>query len=92
MENNGNEVTRAEFEELRRRISEAEDRLHKGDITLALIDKSLGDISVKLGELTLCVQALKEKPAKRWESVVTQVLSWAVALLLGYIALQLKLN
>lgn len=92
MESNGNEVTRAEFEDLKRRMSEAEDRLHKGDITLALIDKSLGDISVKLGELTVWVQQLKEKPAKRWEAVVTQILNWAVALLLGYIALQMKLS
>ena len=92
METNGNEVTRAEYEELRRRISEAEERLHRGDITLALIDQHLNNIDTTLTDVSLSLKLLKEKPGKRWESVVTQILSWAVALLLGYIALQLKMG
>lgn len=83
-------ISRAEYEELKDRVREAEERLHKGDITLALIDKHLENIDGKLGELSVILSALKEQPAKRWESVVTQFLSWAVALLLGYIALKLK--
>lgn len=84
-------ITREEFDELKKRISEAEDRLHKGDITLALIDKHLAQIDEKLGEVSASLQVLRDKPAKRWESIVSQALTWAVALLLGYIALQLKL-
>lgn len=85
-------VTRAEYEELKERVREAEERLHKGDITLALIDKHLENIDSKLGELSAALSALTERPAKRWEQVVTQCLTWAVALLLGYIALKLKIS
>lgn len=85
-------ISRSEYEELKERIREAEERLHKGDITLALIDKHLGDIDSKLGELATTLAVLREKPAKRWESIVSQALNWAVALILGYIALKLKLG
>ena len=90
MGNNAAEISREEFEDLKRRIADAEERLHRGDITLALIDSHLKSIDEKIGEVSVVLQALRDKPAKRWESVVTQVLSWAVALLLGYIALKLK--
>ena len=84
------EVTRAEFEELRRRLETCEDRLHHGDTTLALLNQRLGQIDDRLAELAVGLQALREKPAKRWDAIVTQVLQWAVALLLGYVALKLK--
>lgn len=85
-------ISRSEYEELKKRVSDAEERLHKGDITLALIDKHLEDIDGKLGELAVALTALREKPGKRWEQVVTQCLTWAVALILGYIALKLKIG
>ncbi len=84
------EVTRGEFEELRRRLETCEDRLHHGDTTLALLNQRLGQIDDRLAELAVGLQALREKPAKRWDAIVTQVLQWAVALLLGYVALKLK--
>ena len=90
MGNNTTEISREEFDDLKRRIADAEERLHRGDITLALIDSHLKSIDEKIGEVSVVLQDLKDKPGKRWESVVTQVLNWAVALLLGYIALQLK--
>lgn len=85
-------ISRSEYEELKKRVSEAEERLHKGDIILALIDKHLEDIDGKLGELAAALAVLKEKPGKRWEQVVTQCLTWALALILGYIALKLKVG
>lgn len=85
-------VTRTEYEELKKRISDAEERLHRGDITLALIDNHLKDIDGKLGDLAASIAVLKDKPGKRWEQVVTQCLTWALALILGYIALKLKIG
>ncbi len=86
-----NEVTREEFDALRRQVAENTERLHRGDTTLALLDQRLGQIDDKLTELTTGVKALQDKPAKRWDSIVSQVLNWAVMLLLGYIAIRVGL-
>ena len=80
-------VCRVEFEELKRRVEACEERLHRGDTTLALLDQRLGQIDDKLAELAVGVKTLQEKPARRWETVVTQALQWAVLLALGYIGL-----
>lgn len=86
----GNSITRAEFDELRRRLEAAEARLNRGDTTLALMDQKLETISAKLVEMATDLKALKEKPAKRWDAIVSQVISWAVAILLGYIAIRIS--
>lgn len=97
----GSGITRAEFDELRRRIEQAEARLNRGDTTLALLDERLKSITDKiqtlsdtskdkLNELSLDIQEIKSKPAKRWDAVVSQVVSWAVALMLGYIAIRIS--
>ena len=43
-------VCRVEFEELKRRVENCEERLHHGDTTLALLDQRLGMIDDKLAE------------------------------------------
>lgn len=86
------EVTREEFDELRRRMDNCEERLHRGDTTLALLDQRLGQIDDKLAELAVGVKTLQEKPAKRWESVSGTVLQWIVTALLAYIAVSIGLK
>lgn len=86
---NDNQVSRSEFEDLRQRVAEAEARLNRGDTTLALINQRLESIEARLSEMSVDLRTLREKPAKRWESVVSQVLSWIVALLLGFIAVKI---
>lgn len=86
------EVTREEFDKLSAQVQRNTDRLANGDTALALIDKELKHINTKLDELTASVNALKEKPAKRWESVSTTIIQWVVTALLAYIAVKIGMN
>ena len=86
------DVTREEFDKLSAQVQRNTDRLANGDTALALIDKELKHINNKLDELTASVNALKEKPAKRWESVSTTIIQWVVTALLAYIAVKIGLN
>ncbi len=86
------QVTRGEFEELRRRVEATEERLHNGDVALALLRQRLDQIDTKLGEMAQTLQELRMKPARRWESVSQQVLTWVVTALLAYIAVKVGLK
>lgn len=85
------EVTREEFDLLRRQVAENTERLHRGDTTLALLDQRLGQIDDKLADLAAGVRQLQEKPARRWESISGTVVSWVVTALLAYIAVKIGL-
>ena len=84
-------VSRTEFEELRRRVDKAEERLYSGDTTLALLKQRLDQIESKLDELGAAIQDLKMKPARRWESISSAILQWVVTALLAYIAVRIGL-
>lgn len=86
------EVTREEFDKLSVQVQRNTERLANGDTALALIDKELKHINNKLDELTASVNALKEKPAKRWESVSSTIIQWVVTALLAFIAVKIGLN
>lgn len=83
------EVTREEFDLLRRQVAENTERLHRGDTTLALLDQRLGQIDDKLADLAAGVRQLQEKPARRWESISATVVQWIVTALLAYIAVKI---
>ena len=85
------DVTREEFDSLRRQVAENTERLHRGDTTLALLEQRLGQIDDKLTELSVGVKALQDKPARRWESISSSVLQWVVTALLAYIAVKIGL-
>ena len=87
-----NEVTRTEFEDLRRRVDVVEERLHSGDVTLALLKQRLDQIDAKLDEVSLAIQELRMKPARRWDSLSQQILTWVVAALLAFIAVKIGLK
>lgn len=93
------EVTRDEFDELRRQVAENTSRLHAGDITLAKLDlrlKSIEDKQTEIGdqqkEIAAGVKALQEKPAKKWETVQETVIKWVITALLAYIAVKMGLK
>lgn len=85
------EVTRDEFDKLSRQVEENTKRLAQGDTTLAVINTKLQQIDDKLDELSSDVKSLKEKPAKRWETLSGVILQWVVTALLAYIAIHLGL-
>ena len=68
------------LEELERRVGE----LEKQNTTVAVLDVRMKAIEVKLEELVIDVKSIKAKPAKRWETIITQVISIIVAAVVGY--------
>ena len=86
------QTARAEFEELRRRVDGMEERLHNGDVALALLKQRLDQIDAKLDEVSLALQELRMKPARRWDSVSQQVLIWIVTALLAFIMVKTGLK
>ena len=85
------DVTREEFDKLSRQVDENTRRLAQGDTTLAVLNTKLQQIDDKLDELAADVRSLKDKPAKRWESISGAVLQWVVTALLAYIAVKIGL-
>lgn len=51
----------------------------------AVLDTSLANIRTVLEEIRADVKDLKEKPARRWDTVVTEALKWIVLAILGAI-------
>lgn len=86
------EVTREEFDKLQAQVAENTKRLADGDSTLRLIDFRLDQIDDKLAKLDKGVEDLKQKPAKRWESISGTVVSWVVTALLAFIAVKIGLG
>lgn len=86
------EVTRDEFDRLQRQVEKNTERLASGDADLAVIKTELRQIVGKLDKLDSGVEALQQKPAKRWESVSSTVIQWLVTALLAFIAVKIGLN
>lgn len=85
MENNcESPVSREEFRQLCTRVDAAEARLNRGDTTLALIDEKLSQINEKLNDLMAWKNSEQMKPGKRWDSVVSQIISIIVAAAAGF--------
>ena len=86
------EVTRDEFDKLSRQVEENTKRLAQGDTTLAVLNTRLQQIDDKLDELATDIRAIKEKPARRWETVSTTIIQWVVTALLAYIAVKIGIK
>lgn len=86
------QTARAELEELRRRMDAVEERLHNGDVTLALLKQRLDQIDAKLNGMSVTLQDLRLRPARKWDSVSQQVLIWIVTALLAFIAVKTGLR
>lgn len=86
------QTARAEVDELRRRMDAVEERLHNGDVTLALLKQRLDQIDAKLNEMSVTLQDLRLRPARKWDSVSQQVRIWIVTALLAFIAVKTGLK
>ena len=85
------DVTREEFDELKQQVNANSQRLADGDGTLKLINYRLEKIEKNTEDTAKELQALKDKPARRWESVSSAVLQWVVTALLAFIAVRVGL-
>ena len=86
------EVTRDEFDKLSRQVEENTRRLAQGDTVMAVINTKLEQIEDKLDELASDIRAIKEKPARRWETISTTIIQWVVTALLAYIAVKIGIK
>lgn len=86
------DVTRDEFDKLSRQVEENTKRLAQGDTTLAVLNTKLQQIDDKLDELATDIRAIKEKPARRWETVSATIIQWVVTALLAYIAVKIGIK
>ena len=59
------------------------DWIRQLEIANAKTDTQYGKIMETLGALKVEISALKEKPARRWESVVASVITGVVGIVLG---------
>lgn len=72
------------IEELERRVGKLEEQ----NTTVAVLEVRMKSIEVKLEELCSDVKSIKAKPAKRWETLITQIISIIVAAVVGYFIAQ----
>lgn len=61
------------------------DRIRQLEIANAKTDTQYGQIMETLGTLKAEISALKEKPARRWEIVITAIITGVVSIVLGLI-------
>lgn len=60
--------------------------------SVAVMAEQIKTMNTNVQTLSGKVDKLEEKPAKRWESMVTQIISILVAAVLGYIVAQFGLG
>lgn len=85
------DVTREEFDKLQAQVESNTKRLSDGDSTLKLINYRLDEIDKKLDKLDTALNAIQQKPVKRWEQISSTILQWVVTALLAYIAVRVGL-
>jgi uncharacterized protein YoxC len=65
--------------------------LHSLATSVAVMAEQLKEMNKSVSRLTGEVEELKEKPAKRWDSIVGQIVAIIVAAALGYLLSQFGL-
>ena len=60
------------------RLDEHQKRLYDGNTTFELLRRDIATLNVSLAEQTRKLSELLEKPSKRWESIVAQIISLIV--------------
>ena len=85
------DVSREEFDELKQQVNANSQRLADGDGTLKLINYRLEKIEKNTEDTAKELQALKDKPVRRLESVSSAVLQWVVTAILAFIAVRVGL-
>jgi hypothetical protein len=77
------------LEQCRDRHDERLDKLEKEQLKMSVgSDKDFALIFKKLESIELLLNMLKEKPAKRWDDLISKALSVIVGAVMAYIMLQ----
>lgn len=82
----------AAVEELKKMVEKQSERLDKhqerlcdGNTTFELLRRDIATLTASLAEQTRKLSELLEKPSKRWDTVVGQVIALIVAAAFGYL-------
>ena len=78
----------AKIKGVEHRVKDLENEVHDlRDLTkaVAVTNNNVEQLTDKVGELHLDVKEIKEKPANRWEKVITAIITGAVGTLIGAI-------
>lgn len=67
------------------RLDEHQKRLYDGNTTFELLRRDIATLTASLAEQTRKLSELLEKPSKRWDTVVGQVIALIVAVAFGYL-------
>ena len=73
------------------KLEKENNTLHQLATSVAVLAEQIKAMNGNVKTLTSEVEQIKEKPAKRWETIIGQVIVGIVALGIGYIASKLGL-
>lgn len=76
------------LDEFEQRISKIEER----NTTLAVLEIRMKALEAKIDELCTRVEVITSKPAKRWDSLVTQAITTLVAACMGFLLAKIGLG
>ncbi len=66
-------------------LEEHQKRLYDGNTAFELIHKDIELLAEAINRNTVKVEQIMSKPAKRWENIVSQIISLVVAAFAGYL-------
>lgn len=72
-------------------LKEHDDRLHKGDTALALIEQRLDNMEKHIEKIDKNVEQLMQKPAKRWDSFISNICNILVAAVMTLVLVKIGL-
>ncbi|MBQ4105626.1 MAG: hypothetical protein IJC86_04480 [Clostridia bacterium] len=78
-----------------RRIDKLEERADKNDElikSVAVLAEKQSEMESSLGEIKTDIKSIKDKPGKRWDSIVEKALLAVVTGLIGYIFIRLGIS
>ncbi len=76
------------LDELEQRVAEYE----KQNTTIAVLEVRIKALEIKIDTLCAKMECIESKPAKRWDSIVTQIISIVVAAVVGFALAKMKLG
>lgn len=75
-------------EEQERNLGDHKDfyaRIEKVDVAQARIDTQYASIMATLGKVEAAIEELKSKPARRWDTIITSVITGVVGFLIAFV-------
>jgi len=72
-------------------LKEHDDRLHRGDTALALIEQRLDNMEKHIEKIDKNVEQLMQKPARKWDNLIANISNILVAAVMAMILVKIGL-